>query len=190
DGVGKEMRRVADHEVPLFRRRDRTEIIGMIDRNTIPQPVVANSAPAGGHRLLVDVGDAQRFAEAVRQQRETDEGRSGAPFEPAAELGCVAVGQERQVSLPLVVAAAVEMPLIVHPEAGVAHAPPRLEIATPKLSPIAGHGRSRTKLRRRTVAQALYPVKVTPERRATRRLSTAAPIGLRFGADAFMSFVP
>src|SRR5262249_54014132 len=83
--------------------------------------------------LRIDVGKAQRLAQAVAEQGKSNEAGSRAPFEGAALFRRAPLRQQRDVVLPEARAAAVEMLHVVNADAAEGRGAPPLDAPQPGL---------------------------------------------------------
>jgi hypothetical protein len=116
------------------------EIVGLIDRNAVGKPVGLDRTAAGRDRFRIDVGEAERLAQVVREQGEADEARAGAPLEHTPLFRHAAALQERDEALADSPPAPVEMLLVMHRDGGEPVFPirkqrpeERIDMAAPEL---------------------------------------------------------
>ena len=64
------MRGITDHQIPLLGCWDAVEIVGVIDRNPLRQPILCNSTLACLNRFRVYVGETHRSCEESRRLEE------------------------------------------------------------------------------------------------------------------------
>ena len=108
DLVGARVRGIADDEVPSLVRRDVVEAVGEVHVDDVLEPVPSHRLRARLHGRRVHVGQTQRLAQSVPEEREADEARTRAPLErpsPRSEPR----RDEIDVVLAIAPAAAVEL---------------------------------------------------------------------------------
>jgi hypothetical protein len=92
-----EVRRVADHQVPLLGRRNAVEIVGVIHCNLIFKSVFRHRTPACFDCLRIDFGETQCVAKAMAEQSEADETRTRTSFEYARLTRHAEIAAQQQV---------------------------------------------------------------------------------------------
>lgn len=122
-----EMRRIAYDEIPLLGVRHIPQIVGMVSGDPSCELIFHDRSLTGLNGLRIDIGEAQRFGETVREQRKSDEPWTGAPFEYALLPGHVATFQEGDEILSEITTAAIEMFLKRDLRISISHVLPGVE---------------------------------------------------------------